>query len=657
MCSISVKVSPISASGVYTLPVAYRSWLLVALLLMKTTDSYSVQPPSDNSVIVKLREVVVTGNKTEQTIENSTSLVQVISKSEVENLGAENLGQVLENYAGLVVRRDEHGDGLQMQGLDPEYVLILIDGQPQIGRIAGKLDLTRITVENIDRIEIVKGASSTLFGSDAMGGVINVITQSATEPIKLRMNNNFQPNNLINNRASLEFSKKRFTSALSVSHNQADPFDLEPVDRTTTIDGYRNLTLASRFGYELNKKTNLLLTTQYLKQHQNGITEFDNGWYERTGELDTYNLQIAANYQLGPKTKIVSKVYRTKYQDRSVTTSQPQRVISEDNTTIQHLTKVECQFETNFSSPNQLVLGLESTIENLSSQRIQGRKKTIQNNSGFAQYQWQISQQLTTLVGVRLDSHSQFGHHVTPKLSTMVNLGLPIQIRGSWGRGFRAPTFQNLYLDFTNPTAGYQVLGNPNLKPEFSNSLNLSFTSRWLQNHQAQLHLYRNDLVNLIEAEVTGESAAGGSKYQYKNVARAFTSGIDTTFSTHFFDVFNLRVGHALLIAKNKETGLALLGRSRHNFHLKIGRQFMPIRLDVDLRARYANRWGLYDDGDYVLEDEEYAPSYWIWDFGLRKKFSSSWQLNGGINNLFNFKSPQFYTFTGRTFYLGFSLV
>ncbi|MBB15549.1 hypothetical protein CMK22_09765 [Candidatus Poribacteria bacterium] len=654
MLLVNIKNYLSFAASVYRLGV----WICaVRLTLLITNIGFCLQQPSKEDDVLQLDEIVVTGSKTEQVIANSTTLVQVISRDEVERLGAENLGQVLEHYAGLVITRDAHGDGIQIQGLDPEYVLILIDGQPQIGRIAGKLDLARIMVENIDRIEVVKGASSALFGSRAMGGVVNIITRSGGNPLRLSLNNSFQLNKVMNNRGTLEFAEDRLNASLAISHNQAAPQDINPSDKTTTIDGYRNLNFSSRLNWDLTSKTTLLLTSQYLKQHQNGISSFDDGWYDRTGELDNYNLQAKVNCQVFSVSQLSATVYQTQYQDVSVTTTQPQNTISATNKTVQYLTKGELLFETRFSPQTQLTLGMESTFENLSSQRIQGGKKQLRNSSTFAQHQWDIWPQFTVVIGSRLDHHSEFGTYLTPKLNTKLNLGRLIQMRASWGRGFRAPTFQNLYLNFTNTTAGYQVLGNPRLEPEFSSSWNLSFTSHWLNRYQGQVHFYRNDLTNLIEAEVIGESAIGGRKYQYKNVNSAFTTGIDSSVSAQFFNGLNLQLGHALLIAKNKETTLDLLGRSRHTFHLEVGYQYQPFDLLMDVRVRHANRWGLYDDGDNILEGEEYAPGYWIWSCRGRKKLGRSWQGNAGINNLFNFKSPQFYTYVGRIFYVGVSFV
>ena len=170
-----------------------KSWLMICSFSLAMTTNFWVLPIASSvnqeHDIIQLDETIVTGSKTEQTFQKSATLVQVITKDEIENLGAENLGQVLENYAGLVVRRDGHGDGVQIQGLDSEYVLVLTDGQPQIGRIAGKLDLARIGVENIQRVEVVKGAASALFGRQAMGGVIYVFTRSKNTPLQVRLKN------------------------------------------------------------------------------------------------------------------------------------------------------------------------------------------------------------------------------------------------------------------------------------------------------------------------------------------------------------------------------------------------------------------------------------------------------------------------------------
>ena len=186
-----------------------RIWLgcFVILAMSELRLSFAAMEPIAD--LFQMDEVVVTGTKTERRLEDTPVITEVITRSEIEATGAENIGEVLEHRVGIVVDRDAHGDGVQLQGLDSDYILILLDGEPQVGRIAGKLDLARIGVENVDRIEIVKGASSALFGSAAMGGVINVITRKASSPFAAQFTNNFENHNTIDSRSTVELKRDK----------------------------------------------------------------------------------------------------------------------------------------------------------------------------------------------------------------------------------------------------------------------------------------------------------------------------------------------------------------------------------------------------------------------------------------------------------------
>ena len=199
----------------------------------------AIEPKTD---LFQMDEVVITGTKTERRLKDTPVITEVITRSEIEATGAENIGEVLEHRVGIVVDRDAHGDGVQLQGLDSDYILILLDGEPQVGRIAGKIDLARIAIENVERIEIVKGASSALFGSAAMGGVINVITRSASSPFAAQFTNNLETHNTIDNRTTVELNRDKLNALLTLAANRRNPIDLDESDLTTTIDGYQNWT-------------------------------------------------------------------------------------------------------------------------------------------------------------------------------------------------------------------------------------------------------------------------------------------------------------------------------------------------------------------------------------------------------------------------------
>ena len=606
--------------------------------------------------LFQMDEVVVTGTKTERRLKDTPVITEVITRSEIEATGAENIGEVLEHRVGIVVDRDAHGDGVQLQGLDSDYILILLDGEPQVGRIAGKIDLARIAVENVERIEIVKGASSALFGSAAMGGVINVITRSASSPFAAQFTNNLETHNTIDSRTTVELNRDKLNALLTLAANRRNPIDLDESDLTTTIDGYQSWTHSARTEYQLTPKSTLLFSGQYFAQKQEGVSEREGVIFDRLGDIDNFSGSVGTGYQLGSRSKLVGKIYTTRYRDESTVIDRGTSLTASSNVTIQDLIKGEAQFDTDLGSKNQLTVGAELIFENLESQRITGGEREVTTDSLFFQNEFRPIANLAFVLGGRLDYHSEFGTHFSPKLSGMYRVTPDVTIRTSYGQGFRAPDFKDLYLDFSNPTSGYQVLGNPDLQPESSGNWNLGVEYQFKSALLGRVHLYRNNLNNLIEAERIGQSVLGGSKFQYFNVSEAFTEGIEVELSTRSIGGFSATIGYAHLNGKDTETGLTLLNRSKHSGNLKLAYANQGTGFNVDLRGRYASKWGFFDDGDNVLEDEEYAPGNWIWNLRGSKQILKWLKASVGVNNMFDFKIPTFYTFTGRSFYGGLSL-
>ena len=157
-----------------------------------------------------------------------------------------------------------------------------------------------------------------------------------------------------------------------------------------------------------------------------------------------------------------------------------------------------------------------------------------------------------------------------------------------------------------------------------------------------------------------GQSAAGGSKFEYQNISSAYTEGTDVEAQIRLevgsIGGFTSAIGYAYLRGADKETGLPLLNRSTHSGTLKLAYLHSDSGVQVDLRGRYASQWGFFDDGDKVLEPEELAPSYWVWNLRASKTLFKMFKASIGCNNILDFKMPTFYTFTGRSFYGGLSL-
>ena len=610
----------------------------------------------------ELEPVVVTATKTPQRLKDTPVITNLITRAEIEATGAENIGEVLEHTAGIVIHRDGHGDGVQLQGLGSEYVLILVDGEPQIGRIAGKLDMARLAVENVERIEIVKGATASLFGNAALGGVINIITRKATSSFSAQASQTFEQNSTLDSRGTFEVQRDKLNALLTLSRNRRSPIDLDTSDLTTTIDGYANVTGSARTEYQLTPATSLLFSGQYFTQDQEGISANGPIAFDRLGDIENFSGSLGIAYEFGdstprvPSTLLTGKIYATRYDDESTVINRETTVVDSQNRNIQDLVKGEAQFDTTLWEKHQITLGAEVVLENLQSQRITGGERGILTNSFFLQDEFRPISAFALVIGGRLDNHSEFGTHLSPKLSTMYRVTDNFRVRASYGQGFRAPDFKNLYLDFTNVTAGYQVLGNPNLEPESSHSWNLGVEYEVFNGLLGRIHVYRNDLQNLIEAERIGQSVAGGSKFEYQNISRAYTEGVDAEVVIGSIGGFTSTVGYAYLRGADKATGLSLLNRSTHSGTLKFAYLHANSGFHVDLRGRYASPWGFFDDGDKVLEPEELAPSYWIWNLRTSKTLFKIFKVSIGCNNIFDFRIPTFYTFTGRSFYGGLSL-
>ncbi len=149
--------------------------LLCAIIIISNINVFSQD--EDSIKTIEMKEVMVSANKTEKPFVELTVPAKIISKKEIENSGHSRLDEIISEQVGIITVPGFGGsEGIQLQGIDPEYTLILIDGLPVIGRVAGILDLSRISLASVERIEIVKGASSSLYGSEALGGVVNIIT-------------------------------------------------------------------------------------------------------------------------------------------------------------------------------------------------------------------------------------------------------------------------------------------------------------------------------------------------------------------------------------------------------------------------------------------------------------------------------------------------
>src|SRR5690625_1377308 len=177
------------------------------------------------------------------------------------------LSDVLAEQTGMQII-DNHGSGIQMQGFDPAYTLIMIDGKPLIGRTAGTLDLTRVSVRNVKQIEIVKGPSSALWGSEALAGVVNIITTRGYEPFSGGVTTRYSRFNTLDTGADLSVDIGGWRSDLFINHNRSGGYSLNPNSISQTVPEYGRTTLSYRAGVGLSDRVELEGSVRFMSEQQ-----------------------------------------------------------------------------------------------------------------------------------------------------------------------------------------------------------------------------------------------------------------------------------------------------------------------------------------------------------------------------------------------------
>jgi putative heme degradation protein len=239
--------------------------LLVLLLAPAVGWAQQQKAPADTSTQhLRLREVVVTATRTEKALTEVPIPVTVIGKQQIKAMGSLRLSDVLGEQTGLNLVAD-HGRGIQMQGLNPEYTLILVDGEPLIGRTAGTLELSRVAVGNIERVEVVKGP-----GSEALAGVVNIITQKPQPGTRGEVRLRYGTNRTTDAGGTFNYKQHRLGLTIFGNRYSSAGYTLQPASGQATVPPFASYTAQSRISYQLDDKTTLSLSGRYFIENQRG---------------------------------------------------------------------------------------------------------------------------------------------------------------------------------------------------------------------------------------------------------------------------------------------------------------------------------------------------------------------------------------------------
>ena len=647
----------------------------------------------------RLAEVVVTGTRTQRILSSLPLPMTVITSETILKMGVTRLNEILNEQTGIILIPDESGfEGIQMQGLDAAYTMILIDGVPLVGRTSGVLDLSRVSVGNIDRIEIVKGASSALYGSEAMGGVINVITKKPKEDsFDGTLSYRYSTFNTNDANVNLLWKKKKFGANLFTNFYSTDGYDLDKNTWLKNIEKFHNTTIQPKLYYDFSENLKLIVSNRFYNQKMDNKAVIDSEKHKGDATEREWNSQIKLEHKWNSKIYSEYEFYTTNYRNDSFLNNENDELF-ERSYYNQWLFRPEIR--TTFSiNEDKLTAGAGINYESLDRTYF-SENVAFNSQYAFVQYDYNPSERLNILAGFRYDNHSAYASQLSPKLAANYKIAENFSLKASVGYGYKAPDFRQLYFDFMNPSVGYTVLGynvaNDRLNEleaqgqiasrtsgvNFSDPLkaesavNFNFGTFYKKNKfRLDINVFYNSISNLIDTRVVALKSNGQNVFSYTNISEIFTYGLEYNSTYNFSKDFNVSLGYQYLIAKDKSVVddfenykfirpagsgtieisksdyFGLFNRSKHTANIKLAYSFPEIKTDINLRVFYRSKYGMFDsNGNQVLDKyDNFISGYALANLSISKYITNKLMLQGGVNNLLDYTdSGQINNLAGR---------
>jgi len=611
---------------------------------------------------VTLEEVVVTATRVETPIEEIASSITVISSKDIERRQKSTVLEILRDVPGLNVVQSGgpgHLTDIFIRGSKSEHTLVMIDGVEINDPISPgrSYDFAHLTVDNIERIEIIRGPQSTLYGSDAIGGVIHIITKKGEGKPKFFLSTEggsfttFREsggvsgsNNWIN--YSLGFSRLD-TKGISAANEK---------DGNYERDGYENTSLSARLGFTPLENFNI----DFILRYMNAEADLDN--FGGVGGDDPNHVQKSKQFLFKSQAGLTlfDHIWSQKLgfaindQDREIKNKKdPQHPFDfEKGSYDGQLLKFDWQHHLKLHKTNSLTFGFEYEEEEGKSRYYwqsswgPGQsifpKKSANIKGYYLQDEIKLWDRFFATLGVRVDDHSRFGPETTYRIAPAYLLKeTRTKIKGTFGTGFKAPS---LYQLFAPPTL-WGPIGNKDLKPEKSKGWDFGIEQDLLK-HKVSLGAtyFRNDFRDLIDFDF----AEG-----YINIGGAKTEGMELFASVKPFDDLTLRINYTHTDTEDKRTGRDLIRRAKNRPSLDLNYDFLK-RGNVNLEVIYV---GKRDDLDFSTTPSRRVKldPYTLVNILASYHITKNFQILGRIENLFDkeYEEVKGYGTPGLSFFGG----
>lgn len=673
--------------------------LLLLSLLWPLTQAASAQSILQNKdekeLSVLLNEVVVTGTGTEHYLKYAPVQTEVITGKALEQYQARSIDDLLGGLCpSLVFGESDMGGRMQMNGLDNDYILILVNGKRMNGDIGGQKDLNRINIADIERVEIVKGAASSLYGSDAIAGVINIITKRNKDKINVSNTTRAGEHGDIRQSNTVGIRTGKLNSATSFNYKHTDGW------RNTDKEWDQHRLKSGSVNKTVNRSTNYTVN-EFLSYNVNDRLELtaEGSLYERhvyrlcgPYKYNAYNFYYR-NYTLagGAKWKLKGRNFLTFdldygrfgyfydyiHEDQSNYFKDDKRITYYPGQRIKQKIQKQLTGQAKgvfyFGDKHTVNAGLEYLWESLvSPHHIENRTSaSVYTLSAYAQDEWSPAEKFIITAGIRGVYHKEFDARITPKVSVLYKPG-NFNLRGTWSLGFKAPTTQELYYNYIGTMMGSlkAYYGNSNLKPQTSQyvSIGAEYVS-----HAFQISMtgYSNSIHNMIALTTVPTSAEDKflevqETKMYKNLSKARVYGIDVSLTYNPVKNLTLGAGYSYTDAKALYVDnefderymeyIPIDATSRHNatWNATWKHAWKRYRLGISIYGKYQSKRYYMTDGN--------ADGFQNWRINTSHSLLKlkHWNLtaNAGVDNIFDYvdRTPfgrnRGTTTPGRNFYV-----
>ena len=653
-----------------------------------------ILPPEENDVKLYMEEdalgideVVVTGSRTARPVKLSPVTTQVLGGKALVEAGYSNLQQALQQETpGLNIQKVGFGNEISMQGLDARHVLFLMDGERMTGDMAGNLDYERFNLHAIDRIEIVKGASSTLYGSRAAGAVINLVTKKTTKPLSIdagvrygQMNErnykNPQPSDFLYmfeknaDRPNLQgwvsagFKASKVTSQTDVWYSESDGFYMYQAENDKKVYTQEanpflphDITVVSSakrppMGIEGTEHVSISQKVYYDPFKNLSVLVYGSAFFMNTYDLiqdmtfsqsRDWTAGAKLTYRMKDWFSLTASIHNDFY-DRF---KRHERIDTRDKVYESRILQPRLTITSDYFDGHSLIFGVEHITDDLTSDRFVNRVMTtrsLKETEYFLQDEWTINPKWMVSAGLRTNFSKVFGLMAMPKIAGKYSPNERWAIRANYSMGYRSPSIKELFFNWDH-LGMFKIIGREDLQPEKNNYFSLG-----AEYSDDRLFISGTAYGNYFRDKIEGVWRIYDMQYnfEYENLSKQRLLGVEMIAKWRMFDFLTFN-GTYSYVDVSKNEGVQVNTTSPHAATASLDYRYnrKNYRLGVVFSASYMGRKE-FDVQDRVFVEEDNKsydayfrcdlPQYVLCNLSVSQTFWNKVKLTLGVDNMFNY--------------------